>query len=140
MKSQLSLLSRRLPRTALVAASTALFLGACAADGDDSGQDAEPPESTQESAPTATEQVTVQLFAFGPDSVTVAAGTEVVWFNGDHIDHTVTSGTDKIPDGTFSEVMPEMGASVSVTFEEAGTYEYFCEIHSFMTGEVVVTP
>jgi plastocyanin len=31
------------------------------------------------------------------------------------------------------------GASFSFTFTQAGTYNYLCTIHTFMTGSVIVS-
>ena len=77
--------------------------------------------------------VTISGFVFEPDTVEVAVGDTVTWTNEDSVDHTVTA-----EGGAFSEPIGG-GDEVSVTFDEAGTYEYFCGIHPDMTGEVVVS-
>lgn len=104
-------------------------------------------------APDAqTKSVTVQHIAFDPPVLEVSAGTEVTWTNRDAgVVHTATSGTpgDKgvpgldngtppKPDGTFDGSMDDDGASFSFTFDEPGTYAYFCRVHQSMTGEIVV--
>lgn len=95
--------------------------------------------------------ITVEGLAFEPESLTVSAGTAITWRNEDAVRHTVTSGTkgeegapgvskgmpDR-PDGMFDGKLDETGASFSFTFDEAGTYEYFCRVHGGMTGVVVV--
>jgi plastocyanin len=96
--------------------------------------------------------VTVEHIAYEPSSLEVAVGTEVTWTNRDaNVVHTVTSGTpgDKgvpgldngtppKPDGLFDGEIDGDGATYSFTFDEAGTYAYFCRVHQSMTGEIVV--
>jgi manganese oxidase len=82
--------------------------------------------------------VTAVDFAFDPGTVEVAAGSTVTWTNEDGVAHTATSGEPGTPDGTFAESL-DPGASAEVTFEEPGTFPYFCAIHPSMVGEVVVS-
>jgi plastocyanin len=83
--------------------------------------------------------VRIDNFAFVDDAIEVRAGTTVTWVNGDGVGHTITSGGDDTPDGRFDADIPA-GGTFSFTFEEAGEYPYFCDIHPTMTGLVVVTP
>lgn len=94
-----------------------------------------PPDAGGE-APAGT--VVIEGFAFEPPSVQVAAGEAVTWTNQDSALHTVTAGEPSAAEGTFDEPV-EPGATVEVTFDEAGTFPYFCTIHPAMTGEVVVS-
>lgn len=80
-------------------------------------------------------QVTIRSFAFGPQAITVRAGTTVTWVNRDAEPHTVISDSDK-----FRSEALDTGDSFSVTFDRAGTYGYFCSLHPHMTGAVTVTP
>lgn len=96
--------------------------------------------------------VTIEHIAFTPPTLEVETGTEVTWSNLDaEVTHTATSGTpgDKgvpgldngtkpKPDGTFDGAMEGADASFSFTFDEPGTYAYFCRVHQSMTGEIVV--
>lgn len=77
--------------------------------------------------------VTIQGFAFGPDSVTVTVGDTVTWSNQDNVGHTATAD-----DGTFDTGTIPAAGTASVTFTTAGTYAYKCTIHTSMTGTVVV--
>jgi plastocyanin len=88
----------------------------------------------------AAPQVTIKTFAFGPKTLDVPAGTTVVWTNADDIEHTVTSGMPDQPDGRFDHPLATKGATASVRFDSAGTWSYFCKRHSFMRGEIRVTP
>jgi plastocyanin len=88
----------------------------------------------------AAPQVTIKTFAFGPKSLVVPVGTTVVWTNVDDIEHTVTSGMPDQPDGRFDQALASKGASATVRFDSVGTWSYFCKRHSFMRGEIRVTP
>jgi len=83
-------------------------------------------------------------YEFTPSAVTVSVGDTVVWtMSGDG--HTVRSGTvgaDNIghpSDGPLDSGFKRAGESYSFTFAQAGTYEYFCEIHpEQMKGTITV--
>jgi plastocyanin len=87
------------------------------------------------SSAEAPAQVTIRSFAFGPQAITVRAGTTVTWINRDVEPHTVITDSDK-----FRSEALDTGDSFSVTFDTAGTYGYFCSLHPHMTGAVTVTP
>ena len=72
-------------------------------------------------------------FAFSQKTITVPLGTTVIWYNSDPTSHTVTTIDPLFDSGTMST-----GETFSYTFEQAGTYEYFCTIHPYMTGTVIV--
>ena len=77
---------------------------------------------------------------FDPNPVTIAMGGTVTWENVDNAAHTVTSGSPADgPDGVFdSSLIMAGGASFSHTFDAAGTYDYFCMVHPWMSGVVIV--
>jgi amicyanin len=79
--------------------------------------------------------VAVQIddFAFSPPSLTVKAGTTVTWRNKDDIPHTVASSTR-----AFKSKALDTDDSFSFTFNEPGSYAYFCSLHPHMTGTIVV--
>lgn len=84
--------------------------------------------------------VSMQNFVFVEDRIEVSVGTTVTWTNADVTRHTVTSGADDTADGAFDSDDIEAGGTFSQTFDEAGEFAYFCDIHPTMTGVVVVTP
>jgi plastocyanin len=86
----------------------------------------------QQQSPAAME-VKIDNFSFGPATLTVPAGTTVTWTNRDDIPHTVVS-----TDGVFKSKVLDTDDKFSFTFAKAGTYPYFCSIHSKMTGKIVV--
>ena len=74
-----------------------------------------------------------------PYEVTISSGSSVSWINDDSAAHTVTSGTvDAGLTGIFDSGLFMSGSTFEFTFEEAGTYDYFCMVHPWMTGIVNV--
>ncbi|MGI8643909.1 MAG: cupredoxin domain-containing protein [Thermomicrobiales bacterium] len=83
------------------------------------------------------DEVAVEIVDFTfPETLEIAVGTTVTWTNQDSARHTVTSDPngDAFQSGTMNE-----GDTFSFTFEEAGTFEYFCEFHANMQGTVIVS-
>jgi len=81
-------------------------------------------------------RVAVQDFAFAPVTVTVAAGTSVVWkVRNDPEQHTVTP----VKVGSFAgSGQLFAGDDYAVRFPDPGRYHYVCSLHPFMTGTVIV--
>jgi plastocyanin len=77
--------------------------------------------------------VYIQDFYFSPASITVEPGTTVTWVNQGNAPHTATHTGGAFDSGTL-----QPGQSYSYTFNRAGTYAYYCQIHPYMTGTVVV--
>ena len=77
---------------------------------------------------------------FIPNPVTISVGETVTWENTDNAAHTVTSGSPADgPDGVFdSSLIMAGGATFSHTFDDVGTYDYFCMVHPWMQGSVIV--
>lgn len=77
---------------------------------------------------------------YEPPEVTVSPGDAVVWDNQDNALHTATSGKSPTPDGKFDTgIVGANQQSKSVTMPtEPGEYPYFCTLHPFLTGTVVV--
>jgi plastocyanin len=77
---------------------------------------------------------------FLPPTVSISSGSTVVWNNVDTAAHTVTSGSPTGgPDGIFDSSLLMGSASFEVTFDDAGSYDYFCMVHPWMTGTVNVS-
>ncbi|RKP55694.1 cupredoxin domain-containing protein [Pararobbsia silviterrae] len=79
--------------------------------------------------------IVIDNFSFAPAMLTVAVGTKVVWVNHDDIPHTIVN--DATP-RAFKSPPLDTDDTFAYTFSEAGTFKYFCSIHSHMTGTVVV--
>jgi plastocyanin len=87
-------------------------------------------------AGAAAAAVTIQNFAFSPQTLTVAPGTTVTWTMKDSppTQHTVTSD-----DGSWGSQDLSLNQTYSHTFSSPGTYGYHCSIHSYMTGTITVS-
>lgn len=117
-----------------------LVAGACGADNGDAAK------SDQRSS--AATEVVMKLVAFKPGELEVKAGATVTWRNGDPGAHTVTAGTVEQgssavtpkPDGKFDSGEVANGETFEQTFDQPGTYSYFCALHpATMRGEIRVT-
>jgi plastocyanin len=80
---------------------------------------------------------------YSPETVETTVGSMVTWTNDDTTLHTATSGTVQgntgTPDDVFDSGYLNKGASFSWVPEEAGEYDYYCTLHPYMTGKVVVS-
>jgi plastocyanin len=83
-------------------------------------------------APPAAE-VKIDNFSFTPTRLTVKAGTQITWTNGDDIPHTVVSDNQ-----SFKSKVLDTDEKFTFTASKPGTYAYFCSIHPKMTGKVIV--
>jgi plastocyanin len=73
--------------------------------------------------------------AFSPTTIQAKVGDVITWTNNDTLPHTATL-TD---DPTCTTENLATGATGSLTFSAAGSYAFFCKIHSDMTGTIEVT-
>jgi plastocyanin len=82
---------------------------------------------------SAAANIAIDNFSFTPREITVTAGTTVTWVNHDDVPHTVVS-TDK----KFRSKALDTDDQFSFTFNDPGTYAYFCSVHPMMTGKVII--
>jgi len=76
---------------------------------------------------------------WSPADITINAGDTVHWMNVDTAVHTVTGGSPADgPSGVFDSSMVMADATYAFTFDDAGSYDYFCMVHPWMTGIVNV--
>ena len=76
---------------------------------------------------------------FIPNTVTIDVGGTVTWENNDTAAHTSTGGSASDgPSGVFDSSLIMAGSSFSHTFDSTGTYDYFCMVHPWMAGTVIV--
>ena len=76
---------------------------------------------------------------YSPADVTIKAGDTVHWMNVDTAAHTVTGGSPADgPSGVFDSSLVMADAVYAFTFDEIGSYDYFCMVHPWMTGTVTV--
>lgn len=75
-----------------------------------------------------------------PSELTVSSGSTVMWNIEDTAAHTVTSGSPASGiSGMFDSGLVMAGSQFEYTFEDEGTFEYFCIVHPWMIGTVIVT-
>ena len=95
------------------------------------------PRSTT-TGPTTTVpgQVDIVDYDFSPGTTTIKVGERVTWLNRDSVDHWVITapGTPQ----PFDLGRQGSAASASHSFDTKGTYPYFCNLHNYMKGEVIV--
>jgi LPXTG-motif cell wall-anchored protein len=77
--------------------------------------------------------VTIRDFEFAPSSVTVDVGDTVTWSNEGPTPHSATAD-----DGSFDTGIFDAGQTRSETFDQAGTFAYFCTPHPNMRGTITV--
>ena len=74
-----------------------------------------------------------------PEIVKINRGGEVIWENHDNAAHTVTSGSASFgPNGLFDSGLIYPGDTYSIQLDLANEYVYFCQVHPWMTGKIVV--
>ncbi len=76
---------------------------------------------------------------FTPADISINVGDTVHWMNIDTVAHTVTGGSPANgPSGVFDSSLLMADAAFAFIFDEAGSYDYFCMVHPWMTGSVSV--
>lgn len=78
--------------------------------------------------------VHIRNFTFSPLTLTIAAGETVRFVNDDQEAHTATA-----MDRSFDSGGLDANDSWEHRFAKPGTYHYYCQMHPYMRGTVVVT-
>lgn len=94
------------------------------------------PSSNQSSPSSATHNVTISGYAFGPADLTIKKGDTVTWTNKDVVAHNVIEN-----DGQTGPKSGDLNQNqtYSYTFTKTGTFSYYCSIHPYMTAKITVT-
>lgn len=77
--------------------------------------------------------VVIDDFRYTPTTLTVNAGDSVRFINKDDEAHTVT-----LQGGGFDSGGLDTGDSWTYRFVKPGKYAYFCSLHPYMHGTIVV--
>lgn len=72
-------------------------------------------------------------FHFTPGTTTIHVGDTITWTNSGPSPHSATADNHSFDTGVLKK-----GQSGSHTFTQAGTFSYFCSVHPFMHGTIVV--
>jgi plastocyanin len=79
-------------------------------------------------------EVKISNFSFQPAELKIPKGSIVIWANNDGATHTVTSDSgNEIASGQVRQ-----GGTFSHTFNNTGTFDYHCSIHTTMKGKIIV--
>jgi plastocyanin len=89
------------------------------------------------SLPAAAEEakIVIDNFVFTPTTLTVKAGTKVVFLNHDDLPHNVVDEK-----GRFKSKALDTNETYARLFDRPGEIVYFCGLHPQMKGKIVVTP
>ena len=73
-----------------------------------------------------------------PSVFDINSGNQVTWVNEDSAFHSVTSGFYGEPSDLFDSGHLDPYESFTFNFDEKGTHDYFCTLHPWMKGQVLV--
>ena len=75
-----------------------------------------------------------------PSNTIITAGSEVTWINEDKFPHTVTSANQSNGyDHKFNSGIITLNQSYFYVFSVPGMYQYYCPVHPWMSGQIIVT-
>ena len=91
----------------------------------------------EDATPTVLDDLAVTIdirdFRYRPPNLSVPVGATVTWVNGDEAPHD-----SKARDKTWGTNLLQRDEESVITFDEAGTWEYYCTIHPYMTATLTV--
>lgn len=94
-------------------------------------------DTSDSAQPTSVDSLNVQIgisgYKYHPADISVPRGARVTWVNNDKVQHTATERNSAWDTTVISE-----GEGAYIIFSRPGTYEYYCTIHPYMTGKLIV--
>ncbi|HYC19375.1 MAG TPA: plastocyanin/azurin family copper-binding protein [Candidatus Bathyarchaeia archaeon] len=111
-------------------AGATVMIGGCTSSSNTS------PSAVNSSITSTTSQnsVAIQNYAFNPSTLTIQKGANVTWTNYDSVQHNVVSDSSAFS----SSPLLNKGDTYTHQFNDSGSFSYFCSIHPYMKGTVVV--
>lgn len=84
-----------------------------------------------------------QIKSFYPEILPINPGDSITWTNEDSVTHSITSGVPNSPEysGVYfktGNIEPSKSATVKIEDTWSFAYYYFCEIHPWLTGKIVI--
>lgn len=79
-------------------------------------------------------EIKIENFEYLPEILEIGLGDTVRWTNVDSARHTITSESNTL----LNSALLAKDETYSHTFNESGEYSYFCRLHSYMKGKIVV--
>ena len=92
-------------------------------------------QSERKTFALAANEIGIDNFKFNPATLTVKAGTKVVWINKDDVPHLIVNIQNKFKQSPILDTDQRF----STTLTKPGTYDYFCSLHPMMKGKIIVT-
>ena len=80
----------------------------------------------------------IEDICYIPSKIVVEKGDSVTWLNEDSSFHSVTSGIYGEPTGLFDSGYLDPYEYYTLSFDEIGTYDYYCTLHPWMFAQVIV--
>ncbi len=74
-----------------------------------------------------------------PTQIQIKSHETITWINEDRGFHTVTTGYYDTPDGMVESEQIAPTESFSFTFADPGEFHYYCRLHPWMEGTVIVS-
>src|SRR3989344_781028 len=91
-------------------------------------------QNTTQATPQNTQATTINTliknFAFSPQTITIKAGSTVIWTNKDSTSHTITSNSGN----ELNSQLLSIEGAYTHTFNQKGTFNYHCTPHPSMKG------
>jgi len=78
-------------------------------------------------------EIAIEDFLYSPADLTINAGTTITWTNNDAAIHDATER-----DRSWNTELLSKSEAGEITFDEPGTFEYFCSIHPWMEASITV--
>jgi len=115
--------------------STPVYTGEVIQESNSSLVNIENTTITTTSRPTnpKTYNVEINSTGFSPSELKIKKGDSVIWVNRDYMEHTVTSDSGELDSGYLKQ-----NKIYDHTFDNSGTFEYFCELHPYAIGKITV--
>lgn len=89
-------------------------------------------------APAGGATVTIDKMKYQQPEITIRAGETVTWINAEAMPHNVAFKAGVVDEAKLDGPMMKKDQSVTIRFDEAGTYDYHCTPHPFMKAKVIV--
>ncbi len=123
----------RIDRRSLLIGLVLIAATACSSSSESSTTTSTEATATSTTEAASRADIIIDGFTFDPSTFTVSVGDTVTWENVQGVGHTTTADGGEWNSGSLST-----GGTFSHTFETAGSFTYFCQIHPAMEGTIEV--
>jgi plastocyanin len=113
----------------VVIAGAAVMIAGCTSSSNPSPG----PVTSTVTSTSSQNSVSIQNYAFNPSTLTIQKAANVTWRNYDSVQHTVVSDSS-----AFSSPLLNTRATYTYQFNNSGSFPYYCSIHPYMKGTIIV--